>query len=139
MNNMNITLPYHSGHDNRSSNTSYEATAWDWRHQGSSLWKVGIVLFNDTLNTFYFIEETWCCHYMGYSFWLAARNFYMHHPIERIAHTSYLCYISRGALAGIRNSSMCPLSEIDPMTHHTMSGCSTIELLLAPVYSGDKN
>ena len=34
----------------------------------------------------------------------------MHHPTDRITHTS-LCYTSRGALAGTRNSSMCPLHE----------------------------
>ena len=30
-------------------------------------------------------KETRCCH-MGYSFRLAARFFYMHHPTDRIAH-----------------------------------------------------
>ena len=30
--------------------------------------------------------------------------FHMHHPRDRIAHTN--CYTSRGALAGVRNSSM---------------------------------
>ena len=50
-----------------------------------------------------------------------------------------LYYTSCGALAGMRNGSMCTLSEIDLMTHHTMSGCSTMELHLAPVYSRDKN
>ena len=35
-------------------------------------------------------EYTRCCH-MGYSFWLAARVFYIHHPTERIAHiTAYV-------------------------------------------------
>ena len=32
-----------------------------------------------------------------------------------------LCYISRGALAGTRNSSMGPPLRIDPTTHRIMS------------------
>ena len=32
-------------------------------------------------------EET-CCRHMGYSFRSAARVFYMHHPTDRIAHTT---------------------------------------------------
>ena len=32
-------------------------------------------------------EETCCCHVMGYSFQLAAGNFCMHHPTNRIVHT----------------------------------------------------
>ena len=32
-----------------------------------------------------------------------------------------LCYTTRGALAGMRNSSMGPSWRIDPMTHLTMS------------------
>ena len=47
-------------------------------------------------------EETCCCH-MGYTFQLAARVIYMHHPTVRIAHHS-LCYTGCGALAGMRNS-----------------------------------
>ena len=31
-------------------------------------------------------EET-CCRHMGYSFRLAARVFYVHHPTDRITHT----------------------------------------------------
>ena len=69
--------------------------------------KEGIVLFNDTLNTFYLQlydvghmvkdhsdsrDETCCCH-MGYSFRLARRIL--------LCATSHLCYTSRGALAGI--------------------------------------
>ena len=61
-------------------------------------------LFNDTLITFYLRlcgvrymakdhsvskRETHFYHYMGYSFQLAARLLlYMHHPTDRIAHTT---------------------------------------------------
>ena len=46
--------------------------------------KEGSFLFNDALNTVYLntVEET-RCHHMGYSFRLAARVFYMHHPTDR--------------------------------------------------------
>ena len=54
--------------------------------------------------------------------------FYMHHPTDRIVpfhrqDSTYhgLCYTSRGALAGTRNSSMGPPWRIDPMTHRRMS------------------
>ena len=40
--------------------------------------------------------------------------FYMHHPTDRIAHTSaFVCYTSRGAQAGTRNSAMRDRSD-DP-------------------------
>ena len=39
----------------------------------------------------------------------------MHHPTDRITHTS-LCYTSRGALAGMRNNSMGPLSDLCHIT-----------------------
>ena len=35
----------------------------------------------------------------------------MHHPTDRIIHTTGLCYTSRGALAGTRNNSMGPPHE----------------------------
>ena len=33
--------------------------------------------------------------------------------------------------AEMRYNTMCPPSEIDPTTYHTMSDCNTIDLLLA--------
>ena len=57
---------------------------------------------------------------MGYSFQLAARVLlYASHRHDNTYHG--LCYTSRGALAGTRNSSMGPLWRIDPTTHRTMS------------------
>ena len=49
-------------------------------------------------------EESRCCHYMGYSFWLAARVllYASSHRQDNTYHS--LCYTSRGALAGTRNS-----------------------------------
>ena len=54
-------------------------------------------------------------------------------PLYRQDNTYHgLCYTSRGALAGPRNSSMGPTRGIDPMTHRIMSGRSPTELYLAP-------
>ena len=51
------------------------------------------------------------CHHMGYSFWLTARVL-LYEPSHRQDSTyNGLFYTSRGALAGMRNSSMCPLHE----------------------------
>ena len=65
-------------------------------------------------------EETWCRR-MGYSFRLAARVllYASSHRQDNTYHGR--CYTSHGALAGTRNSSMCPPWRIDPMTHRTMS------------------
>ena len=104
----------------------------------SSLWKgrkEGNVLFNDTLNTFYLRlygirhmvkdhsdrQEETCCRHIGYSFRLAARVllYASSHRQDNTYHS--LCYISCGALAGMRNSSMGSQWRIDPTTHRTMN------------------
>ena len=41
-----------------------------------------------------------------------------------------LCYISRGAQAGMRNIAMGPPWGIDPTTHRIVSGYSTTNILL---------
>ena len=65
-------------------------------------------------------EET-CCRHMGYSFWLAARVL-LYAPSHRQDSTYHsLCYTSRGALAGTRNSWMAPPWRIDPTTYCTTS------------------
>ena len=60
--------------------------------------KEGNILFNDALNTFYLrlygkgsqiMREETRCHHIGYSFRLATGFFYMHHPTDRIIHTTY--------------------------------------------------
>ena len=82
--------------------------------------KEGNVLFNDALNTFYLLlygvrhmvkdhsdseQETHCRH-IGYSFRLTARVL-LYAPSLRQDNTYHgLCYTSRRALAGTRNSSM---------------------------------
>ena len=84
-----------------------------WYNGPLSERKEGSVLFNDALNTFYLrfygIRHMVKDHSdMGYSFRLAARVL-LYAPSHRQDSTYYsLCYTSRGALAGTRNSSMGP-------------------------------
>ena len=65
-------------------------------------------------------KETCCCH-IGYSLWLTTKVI-LYAPSHRQDSTYHgLCYTSRGALAGTRNSSMGPPWRIDLMTHRSMS------------------
>ena len=65
-------------------------------------------------------EETRCRH-IGYSFRSAARVV-LYASSHRQNNTYHgLCYTSRGALAGTRNSSMGSSWRIDPTTHRTVS------------------
>ena len=92
------------------------------------LFNEGNVLFNDTLNTFfiygYMVSDIWLrtilivrketrCRHIGYSYRLTARVL-LYAPSHRQDNTYHgLCYTSRGALAGTRNSSMAlPLSYV---------------------------
>ena len=95
--------------------------------------KEGNVLFNDALNTFYLrlygvrrmvedqSEETRCRH-MDYSFRLAAMVL-LYASSHRQDNTYHgLCYTSRVALAGTRNSSIGPPHEGSTRRpHRTMS------------------
>ena len=82
-------------------------------------------LFNDALNTFiygYMASDIWLrtilivrketrCRHIGYSYRLTAMVL-LYAPSHRQDNTYHgLCYTSRGALAGTRNSSMGPLHE----------------------------
>ena len=82
--------------------------------------KVGS-LFNDALNTFYLrlhgvrtiliVRKETSCRHIGYSFLLTTRVLW-YAPSDRQDSTYHsLCYTSRGALAGTRNSSMGPPHE----------------------------
>ena len=79
------------------------------------------VLFNDALNTFYLrlygvrtiliVRKVTRCRHIGYSYRLTARVL-LYAPSHRQDNTYHgLCYTSRGALAGARNSSMGPPHE----------------------------
>ena len=70
---------------------------------------------------------------MGYSFRLTARVL-LYALSHRQDSTYYgLCYTSRGALAGTRNSSMGPPWRIDPTSIAPWANALTTELHLAPV------
>ena len=73
------------------------------------------------LRTILIVRKETCCRHIGYSFRLTARAL-LYAPSHRQDSTYHgLCYTSRGALAGTRNSSMGPPWMINPTTHHTMS------------------
>ena len=70
------------------------------------------------LRTILIVRKETHCRHIGYSYRLAARVL-LYAPSHRQDNTSNgLCYTSRGALTGMRNSSM---GWIDLMTHLTMS------------------
>ena len=63
------------------------------------------------LRTILIVRKETRCRHIGYSYRFTAKVLlYMHHPTDRITHHD-LCYTSRGALAGTRNSSMGPPHE----------------------------
>ena len=71
-------------------------------------------------------KETRCCH-IGYSFQLAARVL-LYAPSHRQDSTYHsLCYISREALAGMRNNSMGVMNEANVLINHVLN---TFYLLL---------
>ena len=80
------------------------------------------------LRTILIVRKETLCRHIGYSYRLAARVL-LYAPSHRQDNTYHgLCYTSRGALAGTRNSSMKDPWRIDPTTHRTMSEHSTSEL-----------
>ena len=107
-----------------------------------------IFLFNDALNTFYLrlygVRHMVTDHSDSekgnplppYRLLLSINSKGSLYPPSHRQDNTYhsLCYTSRGALAGMRNSSMGPpLWRIDPTTHRTMSERSTSELHPAPM------
>ena len=76
-------------------------------------------------------EETCWCHYIGYSYRLAARVllYALSHRQNSTYHS--ICYFKCGAWLEFVFISMGPPRGIDLMTHCTMSGRSVTELLLA--------
>ena len=63
------------------------------------------------LRTILIVRKETCCRHIGYSYRLTARVL-LYAPSHRQDNTYHcLCYTSRGALAGTRNSSMGPTHE----------------------------
>ena len=76
------------------------------------------------LRTILIVRKETRCRHIGYSFRLTARVL-LYAPSHRQDSTYHgLCYTSRGALAGTRNSSMGYPLRIDPTTHRTISESS---------------
>ena len=64
-------------------------------------------------------EETHCCHFIGYSLQLAARDL-LYAPCHRKNNTCHeLCYTSCEALDGKKNSLMGPPGGVDPVITDT--------------------
>ena len=77
------------------------STHFIYGYMASDIWLMPILIVR---------KETRCRH-IGYSFWLPARVL-LYAPSHRQDSTYHgLCYTSRGALAGTRNSSMGPPHE----------------------------
>ena len=73
------------------------------------------------LRTILIVRKETRCRHIGYSYRLTTRVL-LYAPSHRQDSTYHgLCYTSRGALAGMRNSQMCPPWRIDPTTHRTMT------------------
>ena len=85
------------------------------------------------LSTILIVRKETRCRLIGYSYRLTARVL-LYAPSHRQDNTYHgLCYTSRGALAGTRNSSMGPPHEGSiRRPHRTMSKRSTSEIRSAP-------
>ena len=79
------------------------STHFIYGYMASDLW----------LRTILIVRKETRCHHIGYSYWLTARVllYASSHRLDNTYHS--LCYTSRGALAGTRNSSMGPLHSLN--------------------------
>ena len=108
----------------------YAILSVGWRNEGN-------VLFNDALNTFY-LRLYGVKHMVKFNtdsergnplpphvlLFLATARVLLYAPFNRQYSTYHiLCYTSRGALTGPRNSSMGPPWRINPTPHRTMNEC----------------
>ena len=102
--------------------------------------KWAIFLSDIWLRTILIVRMETRCRHKGYSFRLTTR-FFLYAPSHRQDSTYHgLCYTSRGALAGTRNSSW----RIDPTTHRTMSehsyhGATSRCYVLKSIFSSNNN
>ena len=82
----------------------------------------GYIASDIWLRTILIVKKETRCHHIGYSYRLTARVL-LYAPSHRQDNTYHsLCYACRGALAGMRNSSVGSTPwRIDPTTHRTMS------------------
>ena len=102
-------LREHLATNQRNAHLTTHSTHFIYGYIASDIW----------LRTILIVRKETSCRHMGYSFRLTARVL-LYVPSHRQDSTYHgLCYTSRGALAGTRNSSMG--RRIDPMTHRIMS------------------
>ena len=101
----------------REINVLFNSSHFIYGYMASDIW----------LRTILIVRKETCCHHIGYYYQLTAR-------VLLYAPSHSLCYTSRGALAGTRNSSMGPPHEGSIRSHRTMSERSTSELRPAPIY-----
>ena len=101
-----------------------QSTHFIYGYMASDIW----------LRTILIVRKETRCRHIGYSFRLTARVL-LYAPSHRQDSTYHsLCYTSRGALAGTRNSSMCPPHERSirrPIA--PWANALTTELHLAPL------
>ena len=85
------------------------------------------------------IRTTCCCHFMRYSFLVAASDL-LYAPSHRQDSTYHSpCYTNCGSQTEIRNSSLGPPRAINPVTPCTSSGHSSTELHPVNVLSSFKS
>ena len=75
-------------------------------------------------------REEICCRHMGYSFLISSKGLLYASSNRQDNTYQGLCYTSRGALAGTRNSSMGPPWRIDPTTYHCLYLFSCLYFML---------
>ena len=98
------------------------STHFIYRYMASDIW----------LRTILIVRKETRCRHIGYSYRLTARVL-LYAPSHRQDNTYHgLCYTSRGALAGTRNSSMGPPHEGSIRRPTAPSERSTFELRPAP-------
>ena len=98
-----IKINWHSGHspEREMFYLTTHSTHFIYGYMASDIW----------LRTILIVRKETRCRHIGYSFWLTARVL-LYAPSHRQDNTYHgLCYTSRGALAGTRNSSMDPPHE----------------------------
>ena len=91
--------------------TARRLHAADLEQEGRKCFIYGYMVSDIWLRTILIVRKETRCRYMGYSLGLTARVL-LYAPFHRQDSTYHgLCYTSRGALAGTRNSSMGPPHE----------------------------
>ena len=104
------------------------STHFIYGYMASDIWLRAILI----------VRKETCCRHIGYSYWLTARVL-LYAPSHRQDNTYHgLCYTSRGALAGTRNSSMGPPHE-GSIRRPTAPWANALPLSYVPLFSNISN